>query len=87
MEYLQKEIKTIEKLQKLIDVINKGNWKKQRHTPKIALYFRTRNELFIAENLVFRMKQIVVPKNCQRKVIKAAHCLGHLGVTKTKQML
>ena len=37
--------------------------------------------------LLFRMNQIIIPGSLQRKVIKAAHHLGHLGTTKTKQMI
>ena len=33
------------------------------------------------------MERIVLPTSLQQKVIKTAHQLGHLGTTKTKQML
>ena len=36
---------------------------------------------------IFRTNRIVIPTSLQRKVIKAEHDLGHLGMTKTKQML
>ena len=39
------------------------------------------------DDLLFRMNQIIIPRSLQRKVIKAAHHLGHLGMTKTKQMI
>ena len=37
--------------------------------------------------LIFRLNEIVIPPSLQRTFIKAAHSLGHLGMTKTKQML
>ena len=37
--------------------------------------------------LICRFNQIVIPPSLQNTVIKAAHSLGHLGMTKTKQML
>ena len=37
--------------------------------------------------LIFRFNQIVIPSCLQQTVITAAHSLGHLGMTKTKQML
>ena len=37
--------------------------------------------------LIFRFNQIVIPPSFQNTVINAAHCLGHLGMTKTKQIL
>lgn len=39
------------------------------------------------QGLIFRFNQIVIPTCLQHKVIKAAHSLGHMGITKTKQML
>ena len=46
-----------------------------------------KQELYSAEGMIFRLHQIIVPRSLQRKVIQAAHCLGHLGMTKTKRML
>ena len=37
--------------------------------------------------MIFRLDRIIIPRCLQRTVIKAGHSLGHLGVTKTKQML
>ena len=39
------------------------------------------------EDLIFRLNRIIIPNSLQRKVIKATHSLGHLGMAKTKQML
>lgn len=39
------------------------------------------------DDLIFRMNRIIIPTSLQRRVIKAAHHLGHLGMAKTKQML
>ena len=39
------------------------------------------------DGLLFRMNQIIIPRSLQKQVIKAAHHLGHLGTTKTKQMI
>ena len=46
-----------------------------------------KNELYAVDGLLFRMNHIIIPRSLQRKVIKAAHHLGHLGMTKTKQMI
>ena len=37
--------------------------------------------------LIVRLNQIVIPSKLQITVIKAAHSLGHLGMSKRKQML
>ena len=46
-----------------------------------------RHELYRVEDLIFRLNRIIIPNSLQRKVIKATHSLGHLGMAKTKQML
>lgn len=46
-----------------------------------------RHELYLVDDLIFRINQIIIPTSLQRKVIKAAHRLGHLCMTKTKKML
>ena len=46
-----------------------------------------RYELYVVNGLIFRLNQIVIPTRLQRKIVRAAHHLGHLGMTKTKQML
>ena len=41
----------------------------------------------VAEGLVFRGERIVLPQVLQRQIVKLGHKMGHLGKTKTKQML
>jgi len=45
------------------------------------------DEIYEVQGVIFRMERIVLPMELQQKVIKSAHKLGHLGTTKTKQML
>ena len=45
------------------------------------------NELYAVDSVLFRMNQIIIPRSLQRQVIKAAHHLGHLGTTTTKQLI
>ena len=44
-------------------------------------------ELSVAEGLIFREHRTVLPPTLHRKVVKLGRSLGHLGKTKTKQML
>ena len=74
-------------LQKLSERIRNEDWEQHRKDPDIAPFYGIRHELYAVDDLIFRMNQIIIPTNLQRKVIKAAHHLGHLGMTKTKQML
>lgn len=45
------------------------------------------HKLSVMDDLIFQTNRIVIPTSLQKKVIKVAHHLGHLGITKTKQML
>ena len=46
-----------------------------------------KQELSITEGLIFREQRIVLPATLQKKEVKPGHNLGHLGETKTKQLL
>ena len=67
--------------------ILKNDWEHHKKDPDIRPFYHMRTELYVAEETVFRMNKIVLPKPLQRKVIKAAHSMGHFGITKTKKML
>jgi hypothetical protein len=87
LERLQEETNKDEQLLKLKECILKSDWERNKKDKDISPYYHIRNELYVAEGLVFRLNQIIVPRTLQEKVIKAAHNMGHLGMTKTKQML
>ena len=82
-ETLQKD----HQLQNLAARIQMGDWNKHRRDPDISCFYEARHELFVVDDLIHRIKKTVIPTSLQRKVIKAAHHLGHLGMTKRKQML
>ena len=87
MEHIQKETKADEQLQKLMKRIQFGDWEVHQRDPDITPFFQVRSELYTVEDVVFRLNQIVIPRNLQRKVVKSAHSLGHFGMSKTKRML
>ena len=87
LERIQKETKECPQMTKLQDTILKGDWDKHKKDPDIEPFYLIREELSIAEGMLFRLDKIVIPQSLQRKTVKAAHSLGHLGITKTKQML
>ena len=80
---IKKETKECKQMTKLQERIQKGDWNAYKKDPDIEPCFMIREELFRAE----RLDKIVIPSSLQRKVIKAAHSMGHLGITKTKQLL
>lgn len=87
LEQIQKHTEEDPAMQKLKDRILKGDWEGWKKDPDIAPFIAIHQELYIAEDLIFRMHQIVLPKNLHRKAVKAAHKLGHFGTSRTKQML
>ncbi|XP_048589506.1 uncharacterized protein K02A2.6-like [Nematostella vectensis] len=73
--------------QKLAERIARCDWEKFRRDKDIQPYYQVRQELSVAEGLIFREERILLPEVLQRKIVKIGHTLGHLGKTKTKQML
>jgi len=67
--------------------IVKGDWEKHKRDKDLEPYLHVKQELSVAEGLIFRERRIILPPALQRKVVKLGHSLGHLGKTKTKQML
>ena len=87
LDSIRKETRNDGQLQKLYKRILKEHWEKHRKDPDIHQFYSIKEELYVADGLIFRLNQIVIPLTLRRVVIKAAHSLGHLGMTKTKQML
>ena len=74
-------------LKDVVQRIQKNDWEKNKKRPEILPYYRIKEELSVAGGLLLRGQQIIVPDKLQKQVVKAAHSMGHLGRTKTKQML
>ena len=87
LDSIRKETRNDGQLQKLYKRILKEDWEKHRKDPDIHQFYSIKEELYVADGLIFRLNQIVIPLTLRRVVIKATHSLGHLGMTKTKQML
>ena len=84
---IREETQKDEVMQRLAKRIAKGDWEKHRRDKDLEPYLHVKQELSVAEGLIFRERRIVLPPALQRKVVKLGHSLGHLGKTKTKQML
>ncbi|XP_041470031.1 uncharacterized protein K02A2.6-like [Lytechinus variegatus] len=67
-------------LSKLKQRITRDDWEAFRKDDDIKPFYPIRHELYIAEGMIFRLNTIVIPATLQRKVIKAAHKMGHLGM-------
>ena len=84
---IREETDRDQQLQALTRRISQGDWEQHKKDPEIEPFYAVREDLCIAEGLIFRLERIVIPVSLQQKVIKAAHSLGHFGMTKTKQLL
>ena len=64
-------------MQRLAQRIAKGDWVKQRRDKDLEPYLHVKQELSVAEGLIFRELRIVLPAALQREVVKLGHSLGH----------
>ena len=87
LDHIREETRRDRELQKLKERIVKEDWEKYRKDHDINQYYSIKEELYVVDGLIFRLNQIIIPEKLRKSVIKAAHSLGHLGMTKTKQML
>ena len=74
-------------MRRLTKRIGKGDWEKHKRDKDLEPYLHVKQELSVAEGLIFSERRIVLPAALQRKVVKLGHGIGHLGKTKTKLML
>ena len=74
-------------MKKLSERILKGDWEVNKKDPDIETFYHIREQLYMASGLIFRLEKIIIPQSLHRKVVKAGHSMGHLGITKYKQML
>ena len=75
-----------EGMQQLAKRNAKGNVRITSETRTKSLYLHVKQELSMAEGLIFREQHYSTASRIQRKVIKQGHSLGHLGKTKTKHL-
>ena len=71
-------------LQMLRQAIRTGNWSKDEDLNR---YYDLRSEIYEAERIVLRGEKIIPPKSLRKKIINIAHNQGHLGISKTKEMI
>ena len=76
-----------EVLQQVLKRMKQNDWEKHKKNREIMPCYLVRHKLSRAKGLILRCNQIVIPEKLQKEFIKAAHSLGHFGMTHTKQML
>ena len=74
-------------LQKIIRCMRLHIWEHYKRDQDIVPFYPVKAELYEANGILMRMDKIILPDKLKLKSVKAAHKLGHLGITKTKQLL
>ena len=89
LDRVREATKIDEVSRKLAETIRIEKWQKakKKKDPDLASYIKVKDELYLADDTIFRQNRIVVPEKLRRKVIKTAHSMGHLGTSKIKQMV
>lgn len=60
LEHLQEETLKDQQLQKLKQRILKGDWEQNKKDDDISPFYNMKQELYVAEGLIFRLNQIVI---------------------------
>ena len=78
LQHIQDETQKDTQVQKLSERISRGDWEQYRQDSNIIPFNSIKHELYSINGLIFNLNQIVVPTRLQRKVVRAAHHLGHV---------
>ena len=87
MEDIQKATTEDEELQMVLETARKGNWERYKKDPDMQPYYHVRGELYEVDGMLMRDNKVVLPRKLRRKTVIIAHLMGHLGKSKTKEML
>ena len=87
IDKIRKETEKDPQLNKVKQRLMQNDWEEFRKDEDIKPFYPIRQQLYIAKDIIFRLECIVIPSTLRRKVIHTAHKMGHLGMTKTKQLL
>ena len=83
LDKIREETRNDSELQTLIQTIRMGNWK----STGIDLKHYYRTEIYKADGVVLRGDRIIPPTSLRKRIINIAHKQGHLGTSKTKEMI
>ena len=72
-------------LKHLIHTIKTGTWDKK--DPILKPYADLQAEINKAEDVILRLNKIIPPEKLREKIIRITHNQGHLGLSKTKEMI
>ena len=85
LDKIKEETAKDREVTRLAAALQTGKWTKT--DPDLKPYFDLRAELYIAEGLILRIDGIIPTESLRDRIIEIAHKQGHLGISKTKEML
>ena len=85
METIRSATKDDKVLQKLKKALETGKW--TRNDPDLEPYYDLRAEIYLSEGILLRLNRIIPPESIRDKIVTVAHKQGHLGISKTKELL
>ena len=72
-------------LKKVQQALQTGKW--DTTDPELAPYYELRTEIYLPDGVMLQNDRIIPPKSLRDKIITTPHRQGHLGITKTKEMI
>ena len=85
MDTIRSASKEDKVLQKLKIALETGKW--NRKDPDLIPYYDVRAEIYESEGVLLRLNRIIPPESLQDKIVSIAHKQGHLGISKTKELI
>ena len=79
------ETKSDPEFQHLKHAMQTGGWDKK--DPILKPFLNIQGKLYESERVILRLDKIIPPKNLCAKIVRIAHNQGHLGLSKTKEMM
>lgn len=79
------ETRKDERLKLLLEYIEKG-WPNHKYNleKKLSYYWSMRDELYCVDGVIFRNKQVLIPKSLKKQMLNLIHD-GHLGIDRCKR--
>ena len=85
IEIIRSATQNNRELQKLKAALETGSW--DRTDPDLAPYHDLQAEIYISDGVLLRLDGIIPPEALRNKIIAVAHKQGHLGISKTKELM
>ena len=85
MDTIRSASKEDKVLQKLKIALETGKW--NRKDPDLIPYHDVKAEIYESEGVLLRLNRIIPPESLQDKIVSIAHKQGHLGISKTKELI